>query len=46
MRLIPLKFLGAGRNFYLIRRNSYRPSPLMREFIKTLKSLPPEGDQL
>jgi len=45
MRLIPLDFLGAGRNFYLISRKSYRPPPLMREFIKTVKSLPAGGGQ-
>jgi len=39
MRVIPLEFMGHGRNFYLIRRKSYRPSPLMKEFIKTIKSL-------
>jgi DNA-binding transcriptional LysR family regulator len=43
MRLIPLDFLGIGRNFYLVRRKSNRPSPLMKEFIRTVKSLPAHG---
>jgi DNA-binding transcriptional LysR family regulator len=40
MRLIPLDFMGAGRNFYLIRRKSHPLSPVMKAFIKTLKNIP------
>jgi hypothetical protein len=40
IRLIPLDFMSAGRNFYLIRRKSHQLSPVMKAFIKTMKNLP------
>ena len=45
MRLISLNFMGAGRNFYIIRRKSNQPSPVVKEFIKTIKKLPVNNDK-
>jgi DNA-binding transcriptional LysR family regulator len=38
MQVIPLDFMGLGRNFYLIRRKSFQLTPMLKEFIKTLKN--------
>ena len=45
MKLIPLNFMGAGRNFYLVRRKSHQPSPVVKEFIKTIKNLQANTDK-
>ncbi len=39
MKLVPLDFMGGGRNFYLIRRKSQPPSPVVKEFVRTIKRL-------
>lgn len=41
MKLMPLKFMGGGRNFYLIRRKAHKPSPLLKALINIIKT--PQG---
>lgn len=38
MKLIPLNFMGPGRNFYIVRRKSQQLGPVAKAFVKTVKS--------
>ncbi len=45
LKRIPLDFMGGGRNFYLIRRKSHKPSPLLKAFIGIVKMNVSKGGQ-